>query len=112
MLLPLARRIREHVMGFLDWFRKPPPIRDAGGVSEFIDRNAAFLMQKALYEYSRAPPGHYSKVLFREPTFQAAVEVSRWRAIRSVSRWWLRWLKACCARISENGMPRSKRSPR
>ena len=37
-------------------------------------------MQKGLYEYSRARAGHYSKVLFREPSFQAAVEVSRWRA--------------------------------
>src|SRR5215212_1290477 len=67
-------------MGFFDWFRKPPPIRDMAGVSDFIDRNAAFLMQKGLYEYSRARAGHYSKVMFREPEFQAAVEVSRWRA--------------------------------
>jgi len=76
----LARGIREHLMGLLDWFRKRPPIRDAAAVSEFIDRNAAFLMQKGLYEYSRARAGHYGKVLFREPEFQAAVEVSRWRA--------------------------------
>ena len=67
-------------MGFFDWFRKPPPIRDAAEVSDFIDRNAAFLMQKGLYEYSRARAGHYAKVMFREPEFQAAVEVSRWRA--------------------------------
>jgi hypothetical protein len=66
-------------MGIFDWFRKPPPIRDAADISDFIDRNAAFLMQKGLYEYSRARAGHYSKVLFREPEFQAAVEVSRWR---------------------------------
>ncbi len=32
-------------------------------------------MQKGLYEYSRARAGHYAKVLFREPEFQAAVEV-------------------------------------
>lgn len=66
-------------MGFFDWFRKKPPIRDASAVADFIDGNAAFLMQKGLYEYSRARAGHYAKVLFREPEFQAAVEVSRWR---------------------------------
>jgi hypothetical protein len=70
----------ERLMGLFDWFRKPRPIRDAAGVSDFIDRNAAFLMQKGLYEYSRARAGHYGKVLFGEPEFQAAVEMSRWRA--------------------------------
>jgi len=67
-------------MGFLDFLRRKPPIRDAAAVGTFVDENAAFLMQKGLYEYSRARAGHYSKVLFREPSFQAAIEVSRWRA--------------------------------
>ena len=42
--------------------------------------NAAFVAQKGIYEYSRARAGHYAKVLFREPEFQAAADVSRWRA--------------------------------
>src|SRR4029453_15042093 len=67
-------------MGLLDLFRSKPPIRDAAAVGTFVDENAAFLMQKGLYEYSRARAGHYAKVLFREPEFLAAVEVSRWRA--------------------------------
>ena len=67
-------------MGLLDFLRRKPPIRDAAAVGAFVDENAAFLMQKGLYEYSRARAGHYSKVLFREPSFQAAIEVSRWRA--------------------------------
>lgn len=69
-------------MGFFDWLRpRPrPPIRDRAELADFIDGNAAFLMQKGLYEYSRARAGHYAKVLFREPEFHAAVEVSRWRA--------------------------------
>ena len=37
-------------------------------------------MQKAIYEYSRARAGHYSKVLFAEADFHKAVEQSRWRA--------------------------------
>ena len=37
---------------------------DAAAVGIFIDENAAFLMQKGIYEYSRARAGHYAKVLF------------------------------------------------
>lgn len=67
-------------MGLFELFRRRPPIRDAQALADFIDRQAAFLMQKGLYEYARARAGHYAKVLFREPGFQAAVEQSRWRA--------------------------------
>ena len=67
-------------MGLLNFFRRPPPICDVPALAEFIDGNAAFVAQKGIYEYSRARAGHYSKVLFREPEFQAAVDNSRWRA--------------------------------
>jgi hypothetical protein len=67
-------------LGLFDFFRRPPPIRDTQALADFIDQQAAFLMQKGLYEYARARAGHYAKVLFREPGFQAAVEQSRWRA--------------------------------
>src|SRR3954447_15796472 len=67
-------------MGLLDMFRPRPPIGDVPALAAFIDENAAFLMQKGIYEYSRARAGHYSKVLFREPGFQAAVETARWCA--------------------------------
>jgi hypothetical protein len=67
-------------MGLFDWFRKRPPIRDRAELADFIDGNAAFLMQKGLYEYSRARAGHYAKVLFGEPEFHAAIEIARWRA--------------------------------
>jgi hypothetical protein len=67
-------------MGLIDLFRRKPRIRDQAALATFIDENAAFLVQKGIYEYSRARAGHYSKVLFREPGFQSAVEVSRWRA--------------------------------
>lgn len=67
-------------MGLFGLFRKRPPIRDRAELAEFVDGNAAFLMQKGLYEYSRARAGHYAKVLFREPGFHAAIETARWRA--------------------------------
>jgi len=41
-------------MGLLDFFRRPPPIRDVEALADFIDRNAAFVVQKGIYEYSRA----------------------------------------------------------
>ena len=67
-------------MGLLDFFRSKPPIRNMSAVATFVDENAAFLMQKGLYEFARARSGHYAKVLFGEPEFQHAIEVARWRA--------------------------------
>jgi hypothetical protein len=74
------RAILERLLGFLGFFRSPAPIRDAPALADFIDQHAAFLMQKGIYEYSRARAGHYAKVLFRESGFQRAVEQSRWQA--------------------------------
>jgi hypothetical protein len=67
-------------LGFLDFFRRRPPIRDTQALADFIDQHSAFLVQKGIYEYSRARAGHYAKVLFREQGFIDAVEQSRWRA--------------------------------
>jgi hypothetical protein len=72
--------VKEQPVGLLDIFRRPTPIRDTEQLADFIDRNSAFLTQKGIYEYSRARAGHYAKVLFGDTGFQAAVEVSRWRA--------------------------------
>ena len=41
--------------------------------------NAAFLIQKGMYEYSRARAGHYAKVLLQEPEFLEAIEKARWQ---------------------------------
>jgi hypothetical protein len=67
-------------MALFDIFRRRDPVRDIRELADFIDENSAFLVQKAIYEYSRARAGHYSKVLFAEPEFHLAVEQSRWRA--------------------------------
>ena len=66
-------------MGFFDIFRRAPAIREAGALADFIDDNAAFLIQKGMYEYSRARAGHYAKVLLQEPEFLAAIEKARWQ---------------------------------
>jgi hypothetical protein len=67
-------------MGLLSLFRRPPPVADSESLKRFIDEQAAFLVQKGMYEYSRARAGHYAKVLFAEADFVAAIEEARWRA--------------------------------
>lgn len=66
-------------MGIFDLFRRPPPIRDADALAGFIDRHAAFVAQKGIFDYVRARSGHYAKVLFKEPEFMKACDVSRWQ---------------------------------
>jgi hypothetical protein len=61
-------------------FRPRPPIRDRDALADFIDAQSAFIVQKGIYEYSRARAGHYAKVLFAEKEFAQSVEHSRWRA--------------------------------
>ena len=61
-------------------FRPRPPIRDREGLADFIDAQSAFIVQKGIYEYSRARAGHYAKVLFAEEGFAKSVEHSRWQA--------------------------------
>lgn len=61
-------------------FQRAPSIGHPDELEQFIDENAAFVVQKGIYEYARARAGHFSKVLFAEEGFRHAVEVSRWRA--------------------------------
>ena len=62
------------------FFWRKPPINDLSALADFIDEQAAFLVQKGIYEYSRARAGHYAKVLFSEQEFQDELERSRWSA--------------------------------
>lgn len=68
------------MLDLLRFLRRKPKVRTVSDLADFIDENAAFLMQKGLYEYSRARAGHYAKVLFGEPGFQAAINEARWKA--------------------------------
>lgn len=71
-------------MGFVDFlrglFRHKPPIRDLDALADFIDENAAFLVQKGIFDYARARSGPYAKVMLRDEGFQEALNRSRWRA--------------------------------
>lgn len=70
-------------MGLVDFirgfFRRKPPISDAGDLADFIDAQSAFLIQKGMYEYARARAGPYSKVMMSEPEFIEAANRSRWQ---------------------------------
>ena len=66
--------------GWSRLFGRQPVIGDANALADFIDAQAAFLVQKGIYEYSRARAGHYAKVLFKEQPFIDAVERARWSA--------------------------------
>ena len=61
-------------------FRPRPPVRDRQELADFIDAQSAFIVQKGIYEYSRARAGHYAKVLFAEEGFAQSVEHARWQA--------------------------------
>jgi hypothetical protein len=61
-------------------FRPRPPICDREALADFIDAQSAFIVQKGIYEYSRARAGHYAKVLFAEEEFAQSVERARWQA--------------------------------
>jgi len=61
-------------------FRPRPSIRDREALADFIDAQSAFIVQKGIYEYSRARAGHYAKVLFAEEGFAQSVERARWQA--------------------------------
>src|SRR5258705_7996486 len=61
-------------------FRPRPPIRDRDALAEFVAAQSAYIVQKGIYEYSRARAGHYAKVLFAEEGFAQSVEHARWRA--------------------------------
>jgi len=67
-------------MGFLDFFRGKPAIRDLTALADFIDRQSAFLVQKAIYDYARARSGHFAKIMLADKGFQQALDRSRWRA--------------------------------
>ena len=66
-------------MGLLDVFRKPTAIECLTDMEDFLDTRAAFLVQKCVFEYSRARAGILSQKLFREKGFKAAVSHSAWK---------------------------------
>lgn len=67
-------------MALFGFFRKLPPIRTTGELADFIDEQAAYLMQKGIYEYARARTGPHAKKMLFEDDFHRSVDRARWSA--------------------------------
>jgi len=68
-------------MGLLDAILgRKKKITSWPGLEDFIDARAAFLVNRSMYEYSRARAGILAEKLFREQSFKDAIEEGRWRA--------------------------------
>ncbi len=67
-------------MGFFDWFRSPPPIADRPALIEHLDSRAAFIVQKGIFEFSRAAAGMMFISLLKERAFADAVDQARWKS--------------------------------
>lgn len=68
-------------MGLLDAiFGRTKKITSWSSLEDFIDARAAFLVNRSMYEYSRARAGILAEKLFREQSFKDAIEEGRWRA--------------------------------
>ncbi|HRF08438.1 MAG TPA: hypothetical protein PL193_07320 [Xanthobacteraceae bacterium] len=68
-------------MGLFDrLLRRKPKIAGREALAHFIGEQAAFLVQKGIYDYSRARSGHFSKIMLADAGFQSALNRSRWRA--------------------------------
>ena len=66
-------------MTLLDFLRRRPAIASFSQLADFLDSRAAFMVQKCLFEYSRARSGLLSPKLFKEAAFREAMETARWR---------------------------------
>ena len=66
-------------MGFLDWFRSPPPIADRAALVDFLDQRAAFLSQKSIWDYVRGRAGPYFSMIVKEKAFLEGLEIARWK---------------------------------
>jgi hypothetical protein len=64
----------------LDLFRKRARVRTLAELRDFLDSHAAFLVQRGIYEYSRARAGPFGNTLLAEPMFIEAAEKARWQA--------------------------------
>lgn len=75
-----APRYEPVLMNFFGFLRRTPPIRTKAELADFIDEQAAFIVQKGMYEYSRARAGPHAKKMIYEDEFHKRVNESRWRA--------------------------------
>lgn len=67
----------------LDYFR-PPPIRAAAPLREFLSGEASYLAQRSTYEFSRNALAWYGQAAFGDPEFNDVFRVCRWETYATV----------------------------
>jgi hypothetical protein len=67
-------------MALFGFFRRKPPIRDVAELTTFMDEQAAYLVQRYIYDYTHARSGPFSQRLLAQPDFMEQVNRSRWQA--------------------------------
>ena len=76
------RDVGRGAMALLDWIRpRRRAPRDLAGLASFVESRAAFLVQKTIYEYSRARASVHSDTLFGEEAFVQAVNRACWTGL-------------------------------
>lgn len=65
-------------MGMFDWFHRPPPIANRAVLIDYLDTHAAYLIQRGIFESSRACTRMSFVRLMQEPEFIEAMDKSRW----------------------------------
>lgn len=69
------------ISAFRAWWSRPRErIADVGALEDFMDRHAAFGVQKCIVEYCRARSGVLWQKLFKEQAFLDALNAARWHA--------------------------------
>jgi hypothetical protein len=67
-------------MALFGFFRRTPPIRSVEELSGFIDEQAAYLVQRYIYDYTNARAGPYTPSLLKDDDYRQKLERSRWTA--------------------------------
>ena len=57
-----------------DFFRRPSAVTTREALEDFLDGRAAFVTQKAIFEYSRAAAGYLWQPLFDEDVRHTATD--------------------------------------
>ena len=67
----------------IEYFR-PPPLRDARALFEFLAAEASYLAQRATYEFCRNTLSYYGQHHFGDDGFNRIFAVSRWEAFAAI----------------------------
>jgi hypothetical protein len=67
-------------MALFGFFRRKPPIHEIAELADFINEQAAYLIQRYIFDYTHARTGPYSQTLLTQPEFMQEVDRTRWAA--------------------------------